>query len=210
MSNVENLQASVQAIIAPRLHNIGFRQPACLVFTRPIGRFVQVIEIAPSQDERERFTVRLGIHLPLLPGADGEETDPLVVPCVARCLVRASLGRILYGKEYVWKTSVAWDEAYRQMREALRGILIHGLGWLAQSSEPAALVRHFARRVARRGEEAGGAAVPAEVVLGVLYEAIGENGQAGRWYRRAVEPEAGGRLGLRAWLFNRMHNLPPG
>ena len=208
MSYTENFQASVQAVIAPRLHNIGFRQQARLIFMRPIGRFQQVIEFAPSRSDDERFTVRLGIYLPFAPGPDGEEPDPLDAPGVSRCHVRVSLGKILYGKEFIWKTSLAWDEAYRQMRDALRGILIHGLGWLAQSSEPAALVRFFARQVARQAEQHRSHSLPPTVLLGLLYEATGEAAQARRWYRRAVQRQGEAGLGLRAWIFNRLHNLP--
>ncbi|MBM3463710.1 MAG: DUF4304 domain-containing protein [Armatimonadetes bacterium] len=208
MSYTENFYDSVRAVIAPRLYNIGFRQRDQLVFTRPIGRFVQVIEFASSTPSDERFTVRLGIYVPFAPDVEGDDLGLVGVPGVSRCQVRASLGKILYGKDYIWKTSLAWDETYRQMRDALRGILIHGLGWLAQSSEPAALVRYFARGAARYPDGHKSSSVSPMVMLGLLYEVTSEPGQARRWYRRALSANGPMTPGLRGWLYNRMHNLP--
>lgn len=208
MSYTENFYDSVRAVIAPRLYNIGFRQRDSLTFTRPIGRFVQVIEFASSSAADERFTVKLGIFVPFAPDVEGDDLDPVEITSVGRCQVRASLGKILYGKDYIWKTSLAWDETYRQMRDALRGILIHGLGWLAQSSEPAALVRYFARAAARYPEGHKSSSVPPMVMLGLLYEVSSEPGQARRWYKRALQPGSNIGLGLRQWIYNRLHNLP--
>jgi len=208
VSYTENFYDSVRSVIAPRLHNIGFRQRDALTFTRPIGRFIQVVEFASSSPNDERFTVRLGIFVPFAPTWEGEDEDPYTPMTVPRCQVRASLGKILYGKDYIWKTSLAWDETYRQMRDALRGILIHGLGWLAQSSEPAAMVRYFARAAARFPEGHRTNMVSPLVMLGLLHELGNEPGQARRWYRRALQPEYASTLGLRQWLYNRLHNLP--
>lgn len=208
LSYTENFYDSVRSVIAPRLFNIGFRQRDNLVFNRPIGRYIQVIEFAAHPPGDERFTVRLGIFVPFAPDANGDELDPLLVPGVTRCQVRASLGKILYGKDFIWKTSKVWDETYRQMRDALRGILIHGLGWLAQSSEHAALIRCFARAAARYPEGYRLNHLPPAVMLGILYEASEEPAQARRWYRRSLEPDPYVSLGLRQWLYNKLHNLP--
>lgn len=195
-------------MIAPRLFNIGFRQRDNLVFNRPIGRFTQIIEFAAHPPGDERFTVRLGIYIPFAPDINGEDHDPIQVPGVSRCQVRASLGKILYGKDFIWKTSKVWDETYRQMRDALRGILIHGLGWLAQSSEQAALIRYFARAAARYPEGHRANQLPPAVMLGLLYAVNEEPAQARRWYRRSLEPDQLVTLGLRQWVYNKLHNLP--
>lgn len=208
LSYTENFYDSVRAVIAPRLFNIGFRQRDNLVFNRPIGPFVQVIEFAAHPPGDERFTVRLGIYVPFAPDTNGDEYDPVAVPGVTRCQVRASLGKILYGKDFIWKTSKVWDETYRQMRDALRGILIHGLGWLAQSSEQSALVRYFARAAARYPEGHRPNQIPPAVMLGLLYESAGEPAQARRWYQRSLEPDPLTTLGLRQWVYNKLHNLP--
>lgn len=208
LSYTENFYDSVRAVIAPRLFNIGFRQREELVFNRPIGRYVQVIEFAAHPPGDERFTVRLGVFVPFAPDISGGEPNPIDVPGATRCQVRASLGKILYGKDFIWKTSKVWDETYRQMRDALRGILIHGLGWLAQSSEQAALVRYFARAAVRYPEGHRPNQVPPFVMLGALYESAEEIAQARRWYKRALEPDPLVTMGLRMWLYNKLHNLP--
>lgn len=215
LSYTENFYDSVNAVIAPRLFNIGFRQRDELVFNRPIGRYIQVIEFAAHPPGDERFTVRLGIYVPFAPDVQGAELDPIEVPGVTRCHVRASLGKILYGKDFIWKTSKVWDETYRQMRDALRGILIHGLGWLAQTSEHASLIRYFARAAARYPEGHRMNQLPPAVMLGLLYEVSDEPAQARRWYRRALEavvnahgPQPSASLGLRQWIYNKLHNLP--
>ncbi len=208
MSYTQNFHDSVRSVIAPRLQNIGFRQRDSLVFTRSMGSFIQVIEFASSTPTDERFTVRLGIFIPFAPDADGCDLDIVGPARVNRCQLRVSLGKILYGKDYIWKTSLVWDETYKQMRDALRGILIHGLSWLSQSSEQAALTRHFARAAAWFPEGYKLPSVPPMVLLGLLYETAADHPQARRWYRRSLQPDLPLTIGLRMWVWNRLHNLP--
>ncbi len=208
LSSTENFYDSVRAVIAPRLVNVGFRQRDNLIFNRPVGRLIQVIELAGHHPDDERFTVRLGIHLPFVPDLNGDEQDPLVIPGVTRCQLRASLGKILYGKDFIWKTSPVWDEAYRQMRDALRGILIHGLGWLAQSSEQETMIRCFTRAAARYPEGHRSTQVPPALLLGLLHEAGSRTATARDWYLCALAAEPALSFGLRRWLYNRLHNLP--
>lgn len=199
---------SVRSVITPRLQNIGFQPRHDLVFLRPAGRFTQVIELVAHPPGDERFTVRLGIYVPFAPDANGDPPDPLPVSGVTRCQFRASLGKLLHGRDFIWKTSKEWSETYRQMRDALRGILIHGLCWLSQTREPSMLIRHCARIAGRHPEGHRCDQLPPSVLMGLLYEAHGDAGQARVWYRRAIDIEGGMSMGLRMWVCNRLHNLP--
>lgn len=208
LSYTQQFYDSVRAVIAPRLQNIGFQQRHNLVFHRPVGRFVQVIELAAHPPGEERFTVRLGIYVPFAPDANGEPPDPTRVPGVTRCQFRASLGKILYGRDFIWRTSKEWNETYRQMRDALRGILVHGLAWLSQTSEPSLLIRHCARVAGRYPDGHRVDQLPPTVLVGLLHESQGEPTQARAWYRRAVDTDGCMSMGLRMWVCNRLHNLP--
>ena len=195
-------------VVAPRLANVGFRHRDTLVFHRPVGRFIQVIEFAAHPPGSERFTVRLGVYLPFAPDVNGEPRDPSEIAGVTRCQLRASLGRILYGKEFIWKTSAEWDETYRQMRDALRGILACGLGWLAKSTDLTVLLRYYVREASRSEPSARGCQLPAAEMLGLLHEAREEPEHARVAYRQALSDVSLTRSGLREWLCNRLHNLP--
>lgn len=203
---MRQLHESVRAVIAPRLSNIGFQERQDLLFVRRAGRVLQVIELAARASADPRFTVHLGIFVPSAPDVNGEPLDPTVTPSVSQCHFRVSLGRMIHGHDHLWKTSDAWDETVRQMRDVLRGILFQGLCWLARSSEPTLLVRHCAR-VASRPASTGEALAPA-VLLGLLQEMQGQPAQARTSYRRALDGTPPVSLGLRFWIHNRLHNLP--
>ncbi|NDD27931.1 MAG: DUF4304 domain-containing protein [Proteobacteria bacterium] len=198
---------SVQAVITPRLINVGFRHRGRLLFSRSNGRFTQVIEfVAPPGDGR--FAVRLGVHMPFAPDVDGDTLPQTLPPHVTRCHVRASLGRILQGRDHLWTASPEWDETYRQMRDALRGILHHGLCWLAQCCEPDLLIRHFERAAERPCGHGSPAHLPAAVVVGLLHESRERWEEAACWYRQSLQGRTFLTPGLREWVYNRLHNLP--
>ena len=207
MSSVGPFHRAVGAVIAPRLRNVGFRQSSPTSFLRPAGLVVQVIEFAPTSGQGTHFTVRLGIRVPQAPSLSGDEIDEDEVGATC-CQVRASLGRLLCGKKLVWQASLEHGEAYRQMRDVLRAIMIYGLGWLGHLSEPTTLMRSLARASVRSTEPCRSSRLPASLVLGLLQEHQGNAQQARIWYERTLSDPPVLTRGLQRWLWDRLHGLP--
>lgn len=207
MNPLDAFEASVATLIEPRLRNIGFRSASRLAFVRECSGLYQIVEFVTTSSGKARFGVRLGLSVPGMPNVHGEPSWGLPAG-IADCQLRASLGRLVCGQNNLWSTALETVERQRQMRDVLRTILIHGLGWLSHVSEPSTLVRLLARASVRPPEASRPSRVPPSLVLGLVYEQRGDARQARIWYQRTLDAPRLLDLGLQRWLYDRLHNLP--